>query len=80
MMRNTSSKYVMASEIIDTIVTAYVSVFLKYIYEKPPNTFPPMMTMDAIHLYLDSRRDLLTKKFIFFLKMKSMSTGGDGWQ
>ena len=64
-MQNTNSKYVMASEINDTIVTAYVTVFLKYFYKKPPNTYPPNMAMDAIHLYLDSQRDLLTKKFIF---------------
>jgi len=66
LMRNTSSQYVMATEIIDTVVSAYVTVYLNYFYKSQPNTYFPMMAMDAIHLYLDSRRNLLTKKFIFF--------------
>ena len=68
-MRNISSKHVMASEIIDTIVSMNVKSFFEYDFKESSvnideEEFP--QSMHQIHTYLNSHVDLLSKKFIFF--------------
>ena len=80
-MRNTSSKYVRACEIIDTMVTFSVQNFFAF-DRKPASSNSNYehlgVSIRQIHLYLKLHADLLSKKLFFLLLMMKINTGGDG--
>jgi len=78
-MRNTSSKYVMATEIIDVMVTMHVKSFFEFDFKKlSMDADGTEQSMHQVPIYLESHIDLLSKKFIFSPTMRKIITGGDG--
>ena len=60
-LRNSSSKHVTSSEIIDPIVTSEVQTFFQFVDENHLS-----FSMRQIDLYLRSHMDVLLKKFFFY--------------
>ena len=60
-MRDSKSKHIMASEIIDTIVTNNVKLFLESISCQDSKGNSLHLFMSQIHLYLDSHLEILSK-------------------
>ena len=80
-MRNIGSEFVKASEVIDTLVTVSVQKFYELDFKKAPtNSSTPDVSMQVIHVYLDSHVNILFKKFVFLHTIMQTVIGGDGLQ
>ena len=65
-MRNTKLKHAIANENIDTLVTLIVKSFLRSIIYENPDQNSLLLSLNQIHVYLDSHSNLLPKMLICF--------------